>query len=306
MESVPHSPSDLSRIPEETIRRFGLDRVPFGREEISASNLMRLEGRRAIVTGGGGTGLGAAICHRLAEQGANVAVLDIADDVARTTAEALQNRWGVRALPLACDVGDADQTKAAVSAVTELWGGVDILVNNAGGSGSIGVDGMPISTSQTFPTMSVEAITGTLRVNLLGVILMSHAVLEPMLKIGHGRIINISSEGGKISLNNLAVYNAAKSGVIGFTRNLARDLGREGISVVCICPGQMIKQRHLDALDGITDTPRAARMERQLERITLGRLSVPDEVASMVAFLASDAGSYVHGTAVSVGGGMAD
>jgi 3-oxoacyl-[acyl-carrier protein] reductase len=296
----------VADIDPAVVKRFALDQIPFERPAITTAELLRLDGKRAIVTGGGGDGLGAAICHRLAEQGADVAVLDISAKAAHESAEAVSEKWDVRTHALVCDVGDPEQTQAAVAEVMQQWGGLDILVNNAGGSGSIGPDGRAVSTAQTFATMTTDDLMATVRVNLLGVMLMSQAVLKAMIANGRGRIINISSEGGKISLNGIAVYNACKSGVIGFTRNLARDVGKLGVSVVCVCPGTMIKQRHLEVFAGRQDTASRASRDLSFERITLGRMCVPDEVASVVAFLASPAGAYVNGTAVSVGGGMAD
>jgi NAD(P)-dependent dehydrogenase (short-subunit alcohol dehydrogenase family) len=297
---------DLRTLDPGIVERFGFDRLPFDRPATATADLLRLDGQRAIVTGGGGAGLGAAICHRLAEQGADVAVLDVSEEEAAASAEAVAARWGVRTQPLVADVGDPDQTRAAVARVVDRWGGVDVLVNNAGGSGSIGLGGRKVTLADEFEPMDIEDLVSIVRVNLLGVLLMSKAALGPMLAAGRGRIVNISSEGGKTSVDGLVVYNACKSGVIGFTRNLAREVGRRGVSVACVCPGIMVTDRTLNALGGPDAPARAASIGNGFSRVTIGRCSLPDEVASMVAFIASPAGAYVHGTAVSVGGGMSD
>jgi len=153
--------------------------------------------------------------------------------------------------------------------------------------------------------MDIDDLQGVVRVNLIGVMLMTRAALPPMIAAGRGRIINVASEGGKISVDGLAVYNACKSGVIGFTRNIARDYGKSGIAVTCVCPGIMVSERTIRTLSQ-PGSRGLASLDSTFPRVTIGRASVPDEVASVIAFLASDAGSYVNGTAVSVGGGMAD
>ena len=114
---------DLSAVPDEVVQRYGLDRLPLARDEAAAAALLRLDGKRALVTGGGGDGLGAAICTRLAEQGANVAVLDISAEAADVTVASIRDRWSVRAEPVLADVGDEAQVRAAADALAERWGG---------------------------------------------------------------------------------------------------------------------------------------------------------------------------------------
>jgi NAD(P)-dependent dehydrogenase (short-subunit alcohol dehydrogenase family) len=296
---------DLDGVDASIVSRYALDRLPFGREQVATAELLALRDRRAIVTGGGGHGLGNATCHRLAEQGSRVAVVDVVADVAEAAAAELRERWGVEALGLVADVGDPAQAEAAVQAVVDAWGGVDLLVNNAGGSGSIKENGEKVTQHGSFLDNDIADLLGIIRVNLVGVLLMSRAALRPMVAAGRGTIVNVASEGGKISVDNLVTYNSCKSGVIGFTRNLARDYGRLGVTVSCVCPGIMVSDRTVRTLS----TPGLAglaSLDSSFPRVTLGRCSLPDEVASVIAFLASDAGSYVHGTAVSVGGGMAD
>jgi NAD(P)-dependent dehydrogenase (short-subunit alcohol dehydrogenase family) len=296
---------NLDNVDPEVVAKYALDKLPLGRASTSTADLLSLPGTRAIVTGGGGEGLGNATCHRLAEQGARVAVVDVFADAAEKAAADVAERWGVDVLAVAADVGNPDHVAAAVERTAAAWGGVDLLVNNAGGSGAIKRSGDRVSQHGAFADMQTDDLLGVVRVNLIGVMLMTKAVLGPMTEAGRGRIINVASEGGKISVDGLAVYNACKSGVIGFTRNIARDYGKFGITVTCVCPGIMVSERTIRTLSQ-PGSKGVASLESTFPRVTIGRCSVPDEVASVIAFLASDAGSYVNGTAVSVGGGMAD
>ena len=295
----------LEGVDPAVVERFALDRLPLDRPGRSTDELMNLRGRRAVVTGGGGDGLGAATCLRLAGQGADVAVMDISEEQAQLTVDAIQARFDVRCMPLIADVGEVDQVRAAANRVASEWGGIDILVNNAGGSGSIGAHGEKVNQSGDFMAMSDEDLLLVVRVNLLGVMLVSRAVLPHMLAARSGRIINVSSEGGKTSVDGIVVYNSCKSGVIGFTRNLARDVGKHGVTVAGVCPGIMVSERTIRNMTH-PNAPSLASLEDSFQRVTIRRCSVPDEVASVIAFLASDAGGYVHGTSVSVGGGLAD
>lgn len=285
----------LEALPVEVVARFRLDRLPFDRPARSATDLLRLDGKRALVTGAGGTGLGLATCHRLAEQGAAVAALDISLPAARATVEAVRDRWGVPGVAVRADVGDRAEVAAAVAAVCDELGGIDLLVNNAGG----GLGG------GEFAEVADDYIERVVSLNLLGVLRVTRAVLPTMIASGAGRIVNVSSEGGKVGAPLNVVYNTCKSAVIGFTRNLAHETGPRGVSTVCVCPGLMVAERNADFMGNPRSTPLRI-MADAMERTTLGRCSLPDEVASMIAFLCSEAGSYVHGTAVSVGGGLSD
>jgi NAD(P)-dependent dehydrogenase (short-subunit alcohol dehydrogenase family) len=296
---------DSFDIPPAVIEAYRLDQMPVDRPRTSTAELLRLDGVRAIVTGGGGDGLGNATCHRLAEQGARVAVLDISAEAAAASAREVAERWDTEALPVVADVGDREQVDAAVHTVAEAFGGLDLLVNNAGGSGSIGIEGRRVTQHGAFADMEVADLLSVVRVNLVGTLLMTRSALDVMVPAGAGRVVNVSSEGGKTGMPGLAVYNSCKSAVIGFTRNLAEEVGRQGIRVAAVCPGIMVTDRTLGRLAGGTGATFAA-LDAGFARASIGRCSIPDEVASVIAYLASDAGSYVHGTAVSVGGGIAD
>jgi 3-oxoacyl-[acyl-carrier protein] reductase len=170
-------------------------------------------------------------------------------------------------------------------------------VNNAGGA---------LRLHGPFAEQDPEAMRRVIDLNFTGLLFATRAALAAMLPADRGRIVNIASEGGKISLDGLAVYNACKSAVIGFTRNLARELRDTQVSCVAVCPGVMVGPHALERLGSSEVNARRAALEESYSRLTAGRFSLPEEVANVVAFLASPAGAYVHGTAVSVGGGLSD
>jgi 3-oxoacyl-[acyl-carrier protein] reductase len=295
---------DLEGVAQDVIDAYHLDRLPLDRPRQSTTDLLRLEGKVAVVTGGGGDGLGNAICHRLAEQGASVAVLDVNPELGEAAAKDLSRLWGVDASSVTANVADWDEVHEAVQTIRDRFGTIDILVNNAGGSGAIGVDGNRVGTSPQFVTATRESLDTAVAVNFVGVMYMTKAVLDVMLPRHSGRIINIASEGGKTGMPGIVAYNSSKSAVIGFTRCLAHEIGPEGISITAVCPAIMVTDRLIKL--GHFTTSLEGTLGQSFKRSTIGRVSIPDEVASVVAFLASEAGAYVHATAVSVGGGLSD
>lgn len=242
-----------------------------------------LSGRVAFVTGAAG-GIGSAIVERLVEEGARVAVADLD----RAAAEALAGRFGASALALGLDVTDGAGIAAAVAACVAGLGPIDILVNNAGWD-SVG------------PFVDTDEATWdrVLAINLRGPIACTRAVLDGMLARGSGAIVNIGSDAARVGSSGEAVYSAAKAGVLGFTKTMARELARQGIRVNAVCPGP-------------TDTPllqgiAAAnpKLVAALERaIPLGRVARPAEIAAAVAFLASDDAGFITGQTLSVSGGL--
>jgi 2-hydroxycyclohexanecarboxyl-CoA dehydrogenase len=242
---------------------------------------MILEGRRALVTGGA-SGIGAAIVRRFAAEGAEVLVGDIAFDAA----EALAAEVGGRALAL--DVADHERTRQAITGA----GTLDILVNNAGVGDTMG----------WFTDLTPELWRRTIAVNFEGVLACTHAALPAMQRAGYGRIVSIASEAGRIGARGNAVYAATKGAVIAFTRAIACENARYGITANTICPGPI----DTPMLGAIRDS--AGMGERFVAAASastlLRRLGRPEEVAAAVAFLASEQASYVTGETLGVSGGM--
>lgn len=237
-----------------------------------------LAGRRAFVTGGA-KGIGAAIARRLALDGAQVVIADLDIDAAN----ALAAEIGATAVLL--DVTRLDR----VSDVMAATGPFQILVNNAG-----------IDQHAFFTQTTAEDWRRLLAVNLESVFATTHAALPAMQSAGFGRIVNIASEAGRLGSRGGAVYAAAKGGVIAFSKSIARENGRKGITVNVVAPGPIDTPllRHAVEQGG----------ERLLAAMTgatlAGRLGTPDEVAAAVAFLVSDAAGFVTGETLGVSGGM--
>ena len=251
-----------------------------GTKAAYAPGAMRLEGRSALVTGGA-KGIGEAIVRRLAAEGAEITI----GDVDTEGAEKVAAETGATAVPL--DVTDPESALAAV----ERTGPLDVLVNNAG-----------MDEFGFFTDTDPGVWERVLAVNLKGVFACTAAALPGMQQAGYGRIVNIASEAGRVGSKGSAVYSAAKGGVIAFTKTIARENARFGITANAIAPGPI-------------DTPllrRAAELgeigERIIETMKAGtqlrRLGQPDEVAAAVAFLASEEAAYVTGETLGVSGGL--
>lgn len=241
---------------------------------------MRLEGRKALVTGGA-SGIGAAIAARLAAEGAEVWV----GDVDAAGAERVAGEVAGHALEL--DVADTASARAA----TEATGVLDILVNNAG-----------TDLFGFFTYTTPEQWRQVLDVNLLGVLNCTHAALAGMQEAGCGRIVNISSEAGRVGSKGSAVYSAAKGGVIAFTKAIAREGARYGVTANAIAPGPIETPLLMGAREFGEIGEKV--IETMKEATQMKRLGQPEEVAAAAAFLASDDAAYVTGETLGVSGGL--
>lgn len=277
---------------------FGFDRIPYGIIEQNLHDLISLKGKKAVVTGAGGQGLGRAIANRLAGIGAEVTLVDLNEEGARINAAEVESRWGTKTHVIAGDISQWDVVHDVARQAREQMGGLDIFINN------------PVQVrSGKFEDMTKSDIDYTVNGALTMAIYGAHAAIEQFLPQRHGTIVNISSVGGRIQHDDIAVYNAAKSGVIGLTRNLAHEFAGRGIRIHGVAPGVMIKPSLKAAITADTDNEqvRAARnsmMESVTKYIQLGRVSIPEEVANMVAYLCTNAASYMVGQTIDVAGGQ--
>ncbi len=246
---------------------------------------MRLEGRTALVTGGAG-GIGAATARRLAAEGARVAVGDLDHDTAREVAADIDG------LATALDVTDTASVGRAVAQVGDAFGPVDVLVNNAG------------TDRFAFFVKTDEALWDfVLGVNLRGVLACTHAVLASMQERGGGVIVNVASEAGRVGSQGSATYSAAKAGVIGFTKAIARESARFGVRCNAVAPGP-IETPLLNSAETQLGELGARLKQAMIDATALRRIGEPDEVAAVIAFLCSDDASYVTGQTVNVSGGL--
>jgi len=242
---------------------------------------MGLEGKIAIVTGAG-QGIGRGIATKLAAERATVVVTDINEDTAKETAATIGG-VGIRT-----DVTSRESVEAMVEQVMRQFGRIDVLVNNAGWDKS-----GPFVDSDPADWDRIIAI------NLYGVLHTSKAVLPIMAAQGAGSVVNLASDAGRVGSSGEAVYSAAKGGVIAFTKATAREMARHQVNANCVCPGPT--DTALFASVG-GDNPKLR--EALTKAIPFRRLAQPEDVANVVAFLASDEAAYVTGQTVSVSGGL--
>jgi len=248
--------------------------------------MFELNNRVAIVTGSGSKrGIGRTIALTLAQQGAKLVIADINQEGIQETVDAIRAQGG-EAIGIELNVTSEESNRAMVEQVIRHFGRIDILVNNAG-----------ISQKTTVEEMTLEDITRVFNVNMFGLFLCTQAVLGQMKKQGYGRIISLSSVSAKRGggVFGGAHYSASKAAVLGFSKNLAREVAANGITVNCIAPG-LVNTDIWKSLD--EDTAKEV-----IASIPMGRPGETEEIASAIAFLASSQASYITGEEIDINGG---
>ncbi len=251
--------------------------------------MARFNGKVVVVTGGGG-GIGGATSRRFAAEGAKVAVFDLNLDAAKKVAAGIAAAGGV-AEAFACDIANRADVDAAVAAVEARLGPIDVLVNNAGWD-------VFRPFVKTEPTQWEKLIA----INLNGALHMHHAVLPGMAARKSGRIVNIASDAARVGSSGEAVYAACKGGLVAFSKTIAREHARHGVTVNVVCPGPTDTALFAEYKEG------AGNPEKLLEAFTrsipLGRIGQPDDLPGAILFFASDDAAYVTGQVLSVSGGL--
>ncbi|UCE59855.1 MAG: 3-oxoacyl-[acyl-carrier-protein] reductase [Phycisphaerales bacterium] len=245
---------------------------------------MMLKGKNAIVTGGS-LGIGTAIAKELARQGANVAINYRKHDTEAKQVVADIEAMGRKGLAVKADVASFADAERMVAEVKETFGGLDILVNNAG-----------INRDSVIWKMSEEQWDQVIDINLKGYFNYVHAVVAGFREQKSGKIVNVTSINGLRGKFGQTNYSASKAGIIGFTKALARELGRANVNVNAVAPG-------LIETDMMKDAPENVK-EAALAEIVLGRMGQPEEVATVVAFMCSDAAKHITGEVIRVDGGQ--
>jgi NAD(P)-dependent dehydrogenase (short-subunit alcohol dehydrogenase family) len=247
--------------------------------------------RAALITGAG-TGIGRALALRLARDGWGVAVNDVVQDRAAAVAAGVR-ATGARGTAIVADVGDRQAARRMVAEAIEALGAVDLLVNNAGVC--------RLGAVAEFPEADWHA---TFRVNVDGVFFCCQAVLPHMLSRGRGNIVNIASWSGKAGAAYFGPYCASKFAVIGLTQSLAKEVAGRGIRVNAVCPGIVAGTEMRAQVDAESRALGRPTSTDRVDWIPMGRLAEPDDVAGVVAFLASEDARYMTGQAVNVTGGL--
>lgn len=249
----------------------------------------RFDSKTVIVTGGGG-GIGGATSRAFAREGGRVAVLDLNPEAAEKVASAIRNDGGV-AQAFRCDITERASVDAAVAGTETKLGPIDVLVNNAGWD-----------VFRPFTRTEPAQWDKLIAINLVGALHMHHAVLPGMAARRAGRIVNISSDAARVGSTGEAVYAACKGGLVAFSKTIAREHARHGITVNVVCPGPTDTALFADYKEGAGNPEKL--VEAFTRSIPLGRIGQPQDLPGAILFFASDEAAYVTGQVLSVSGGL--
>jgi len=249
----------------------------------------KFDGKTVVVTGGGG-GIGGAASRRFSRQGARVAVFDLNLAAARKVANDILADGG-QAEAIDCDITDRASVDGAVAATIERFGAIDVLVNNAGWD-----------VFKPFTKTEPAQWDKLIAINLTGALHMHHAVLPGMVARKAGRIVNIASDAARVGSSGEAVYAACKGGLVAFSKTIAREHARHGITVNVVCPGPTDTALFADYKEGAGNPEKL--MEAFTRSIPLGRIGQPDDLPGAILFFASDDAAYITGQVLSVSGGL--
>jgi 2-hydroxycyclohexanecarboxyl-CoA dehydrogenase len=251
--------------------------------------MQRFVDKTVIVTGGGG-GIGGATSRRFAQEGASVAVLDRNAEAAEAVAGQIRAAGG-SAQAFCCDITDRASVDAAVAAVQAGLGAIDVLVNNAGWD-----------VFRPFTKTEPAQWDKLIAINLTGALHMHHAVLPGMAARKAGRIVNIASDAARVGSSGEAVYAACKGGLVAFSKTIAREHARHGITVNVVCPGPTDTALFADYKEGAGNPEKL--MEAFTRAIPLGRIGQPEDLPGAILFFASDDAAFITGQVLSVSGGL--
>ena len=247
-----------------------------------------LKDKVVVITGGAG-GIGTAICKRFGEEGSIVALFDLNTEGGASVAADIEAAGG-KARAYRVDITDHESVNAAVAKVEEELGPIEILVNNAGWD----MGAFFLQTEKPFWDKVVA-------INLYGPLNMHHAVLKRMAERGHGRVVNISSDAGRVGSSMEAVYSFCKGGIIAFSKTMAREMARQQIPINVVCPGPTATA----LLDNLAQGEKGDRIKAALVKaVPFGRMGEPGDIAGTVAFLSSADAAFITGQVISISGGL--